>query len=204
MLNRLTLTVRRGASAQIPIRIETPGKVFVPITAMLRTAPIQITAPGHGLLNGWRAGVMNAGGMTELNSPWDHIDYARMYQVEVLGNDSITFPEVNACGFHTYTSGGQLVYYQPLDLADFSSARMDVKRSVGGSLVATYGTADGTLQLNQADQVLWFLLDPEDTMALPVAGLVFDIELVKSSGAVVAVCAATSTLTVLPEVTTST
>jgi hypothetical protein len=204
MLNRLNLTVRRGASAQIPIRLETPEKVFVPITTMLRTAPMQIIAPGHGLLNGWRVGVMNAAGLTELNSSWDHLDNSRMYPVEVLGEDRISLPDVNACGFRPYLSGGQLVYYAPLDLSTFSAARMDVKRSVGGTRLASFSTAAGTMQLNAVDQVLWVLLTPADTIALPHGDSVFDIELVRASGDVVAMCSAASSLTVLPEVTTST
>lgn len=65
MLTDLTITIRRGASAQVPIRIETENLSFAGITAMSQTAPLQITAPGHGLSEGWRAWVMNAGGMGE-------------------------------------------------------------------------------------------------------------------------------------------
>lgn len=204
MLNRLKLTIRRGASAQIPLRLETPSKVFVPITSMQRTAPIKITAPGHGLLNGWRVGVMNALGMTELNSSWDRLDPSRMYPVDVLGENLIALPGVNACGFRPYLSGGQLVYYAPLDLSTFSAARMDVKANLNGVNIASFGTAEGTMQLNETDQVLWLLLSPAITGELPVGELLFDIELVKTSGDVVAVCSAASTLIVLPEVTTST
>lgn len=204
MLTDLTITIRRGASAQIPIRIETENLSFANITAMTRAAPIQITAPGHGLPEGWRAWVMNAGGMTELNSAWNNLKDSGAYRVSVLDVNNVELPDVNSSGFRAYTSGGQLAYRSPLDLSQFTSARMDVKTTPNSTPIVSFNTAGGTLQLDAAANVLWLILPTSTTGSLSAATRFFDIELVKASGDVVAACSANSKLIILPEITTST
>ena len=72
-MKTLALTLRLGATADIPIRIESDELTFAPITAMTKSAPVRITSTGHGIPDGWRAAVLNAGGMTELNATWNAI-----------------------------------------------------------------------------------------------------------------------------------
>lgn len=55
MLETLKLTIRRGASEDIPIRVESDVLVYKPITGIAASAPISITAVAHGLKDGWRA-----------------------------------------------------------------------------------------------------------------------------------------------------
>lgn len=204
MLTDLIITIRRGALAQVPIRIETENLSFASITAMSQTAPLQITAPGHGLSEGWRAWVMNAGGMGELNSAWNNLKESGAYRVSVLDVDNVEFPDVNSSGFRVYTSGGQLAYRTPLDLSQFTSARMDVKSRPNSTPIVSFNTAAGTLQLDAAANVLWLILPTAVTGVLAAATRFFDIELVKASGDVVAACSANSKLIILPEITTST
>ena len=108
-------------------------------------------------------------------------------------------------GFLPYTSGGQLVFYAPLDLSSFVSARMDVKTSIGGAIIATtFNTADGTLAIDSADSTIWFKPAIVTPIVIPAKDYYFDIELVRADDSVLALCAAESVLTVLPEATTST
>lgn len=202
-MKTLSLTVRRGAKADIPIRLESDTPAFVPITAMSQSAPIQIIAPAHGLPNGWRAAVMNAGGMIELNTPWNRLTNASLRRIARIDADTVAFPDVNSASFRTYTGGGQLAHYPPIDLAAYNAAAMDVRSAVGETLLAHYSTADGTLELDAANAALWIRLNDAATAELPAGTLVFDIELAAVAGGTTAICAPDSTLLVLPEITTT-
>lgn len=202
-MQKLNLTIRRGASSDIPIRIETDELIYRPITAMTRSAPLQITATAHGLPNGWRAAIQNAGGSSEINLPWDRLRDADLRKIAWIDADHFTFPEINSSSWRTYTSGGQVVYYQPLDLSAFSSASMDVRAAVDGSLLAHYNTTDGTLEIDSTASAIWLRLTETETESLPADDLVFDVELTRNAGGVIAICSPDSILQVLPEVTTT-
>lgn len=202
-MQKLSITVRRGAKADIPIRIESDTLVFVAITAMAKSAPLLVTAPLHGMPNGWRAAIMNAVGMTELNTPWDHLRAADFRKIALVDANSFQFPDVNSASWRTYTSGGQVVYYQPVDLSAYSAASLDVRESVGSPLLANYSTGTGTLELDTANSALWLRLSDAQSRALPAGTFVFDIELTRVAGGTTALCAPDSELIVLPEVTTT-
>mgnify|MGYP000853830240 CR=1 FL=1 len=208
MATKLKLSIRRGASPEIPIRVESDVLSYVAITSMSKSAPLRIGATGHGILDGWPVAVMGAGGMTNLNAPWDEIDKGRLDRYlrrsTLVDADNIDINQVNSSGFSTYTSGGQLVFYTPLDLSSFVSARMDVKTSIGGAIIATFNTSDGTLAIDSADSTIWFKPAIVTPIVIPARDYYFDIELVRADDSVLALCAAESVLTVLPEATTST
>lgn len=202
-MRKLSLTVRRGAKADIPIRIESDLLVFVAITSMSRSAPLLVTAPMHGMPNGWRAAIMNAGGMTELNTPWNHLRAADLRKIALVDANSFQVPDVNSASWRTYTNGGQVVYYQPIDLSAYSAASLDVRESVGATLLANYSTGTGTLELDNANSALWLRLSDAQSSALEAGTFVFDIEITRVAGGTTALCAPDSELLVLPEVTTT-
>lgn len=204
MLEQLDLVVRRGTTVDLPIRVESDTLRYAPISAVAQSAPIRITATAHGCPDGWRAAVMNAKGMTEINATHNPPKRTELRRATVIDADTVEFNTVNAAGFRAYTSGGQVVFYKPLELSMFDAARMDVKSKVGGDTLFSFSTTDGTLELDSATQTLWLRLTDEQSAVLPFSVGVFDIELVTPGGAVTAVCSAESTITVLPEITTST
>ena len=144
---------------------------------------------------------MNA--MPEINVPWNRLRDADLRRISRIDVDTFSLPEINSTSWRAYTSGGQVVYYQPLDLSEFASASMDVRSAVGESLLAHYSTAAGTLEIDTDHSAIWLRLSVTDTESMPAAALVFDIELTRSAGGVIALCTPDSTLTVLPEVTTT-
>lgn len=202
MLSRLRLTVRRGASADIPIRVESDTLQFAQITAMAKTAPLRVTAPGHGLPPRWRAAVVGAGGMTELNVDWDHIRASYLRPVSVIDANTVDFDGVCATSFRTYTSGGVLAFYAPKSLVAYTGARMDLKDMVGGEVEVSLSTAAGTMEIDAYNNAVWIHLGESTLSGVPARDYVFDIELVRIGG-VDAICSAESTITVLPEVTTT-
>ena len=194
-------SMRLGASADIQIRIETDEIVFAPIATIDRSAPARIvTQSAHGLLDGWRTSVVDAKGLTDLNDR----GATRISLIDSITVDLMEVSTLGASRAHTVNSGA-LKWYAPKDLSDYTGARMDLKRAVGGDAVLSLHTDDGTLEIDVATSSVWIRLSPT---ALSDAGVTardyyFDIELIRPDG-VDAICAATSTVTVLPEITTST
>ncbi len=199
--SRLVLpSIRLGASTDIQIRVETDEVRFAPISSISRSAPARVvTQEAHGLLDGWRASVVDAKGMTSIND-------VRLNSVSVVDTTTIDLDGVSSLGMSAHTAdSGALKWHAPKDLSDYTGARMDIKRAVGATAVLSLHTDDGTLEIDAATSSVWIRLSPT---ALSTAGVTardyyFDIELIRPDG-VDAICAATSTVTVLPEITTST
>lgn len=201
VLQKLNMqSIRIGASADIQIRIETGEVRFAPISSISRSAPARVvTQEEHGLLDGWRASVVDSKGMTSIND-------VRPTSVSVVDTTTIDLDGVSTLGMSAHTAdSGALKWYAPKDLSGYTGARMDIKRAVGATAVLSLHTDDGTLEIDAATSSVWIRLSPT---ALSTAGVTardyyFDIELIRPDG-VDAICAATSVVTVLPEITTST
>ena len=202
-LPKLLLSVRKGANADIALRLETSIIKFSEISAMTQSAPLRVTAAGHEIPDMWYAAVIDARGMVEMNAADSNkIRESEFHQVSVIDANTVDFTGLSAAGFKTYTGGGNLAYYAPMDLTGYTSARMDIKRRVGGDVELALNTADGTLEIDSSTHSVWIRLDDTHLTALPALEYVFDIELV-SATAVDAICSADSVFEVLPEVTTS-
>lgn len=201
-MQKLDLEIRRGATIALPIRLESEELQSVPVTAISRSAPVRITAPGHALSDKWRAAVVCAGGMSEINAENYPPRDSELRQVTRIDNDVVEFNKVSSACFRAYSSGGYLVSYAPYDLSLYDGARMEVKNRVGGTQLALFTTADGTLELDEALGCVWLKISAGDSAALTFSSGVFDIELYNDDSKVTAVCSAESTFTVLPEVTT--
>lgn len=202
VLQKLNLTIRRGATNVIPIRIESDTWRYANITAVAQSAPWRITALDHGIPDQWRAAVMNlslAGDFAAQNNPPKDAD---LRKVAVVDTDTVEFNDINGAAFRAYTSGGQLAWREPLDLTPYNGARMDVRDKVGGTLLASFVLGAG-LSLDTATPAGWFEPTVEQSLLLPAKTYVFDIELLRTGGGVDPICSAESTLTVLPEITTT-
>lgn len=201
-LQKLNLTIRRGATNVVPIRIESSRWQYASISSVAQSAPLRITAPGHGIPDGWRVAIMNVkavGGIAAANNPPKD---AELHAVTVIDADTIEFNEINGAAFRAYVSGGQLAYREPLDLAPYNGARIDVKGKINGESLLHLVEGDG-LRLDNAERAVWFEPTIEQSMTLPAKSYVFDIELLRTGGGVDAICAADSALIVLPETTTT-
>jgi hypothetical protein len=203
VLSKLKLSVRKGASADIPLRLETGTLSFAAISAMEKSAPLRVTAPGHNIPDGWYVAIVDAKGMTELNAvDSNSIRDNEFHRVTWIDADTVDFDGISSANFKTYTSGGYLAFYAPMGLASYTSARMDVKTRVGGDVILALNTTDGTLEIEETTSTVWIRLDDDALDGLTARDYVFDIELAHAT-AVDAICSAESVLTVLPEVTTS-
>lgn len=202
-LPKLTVQARLGASTDAALRLETGELRFVAISGMSKTAPLRVTATSHGIPDLWYAAVVDARGMTEMNADDSNkLRDSDFRQLTVIDANTVDFLEVSSASFKTYTGGGYLAFYVPMDLSGHTSARMDIKRRVGGDIELALNTTDGTLEIEAAANTVWIRLSAADIAALPAREYVFDIELI-SATAIDAICSAESVFEVLPEVTTS-
>lgn len=201
-MEKLSIEVRRGATATIPLRLETDTLIFKQITGMTQGAPLEVTVQAHNLPPVWRVGFQNTP-WVDMNTAWDDVTSLSLRLVSVKDGNTIQVVGLNSSSFTPYTSGGQVFFYMPMDLSGYVSARMDVKTRPGGALLASYSTQEGSLYLDNVNKALAIKLLPSDTAALRPGKWSFDVELKAADGAVVAICSPESTITVLQEVTTS-
>lgn len=182
--------------------------MYVPIDTVSSSAPTRVVAPGHGLVDGWRAGIMDiVGGL----SPFNITQASLLVSIEqflmpitVIDADIIEFSRLNSASVAAHTAGtGHLVYYRPLDISAYTSARSDLKVSVNSPPALSFTTEDGTYELSPSTSSLILRPAINTPMVLDARKYVFDIELVTAGGQVLAPVAATSEVTILPEVTTT-
>lgn len=138
------ITLQQGKTQPLVLRCETEPVVYVPITSITQTAPIRITAPAHGLVDGWRAAVTNVKGMVEINGEANKLKSGDYHQATVVDGNIVEFNDVNAAGFKAYVSGGYLQYNTPLDLTGFK-ARLQIRNKKNGDTVLFEMTDDDDL-----------------------------------------------------------
>ena len=201
-LSTLKIEVRLGASADIPIRVETGSLTFAPIASIAKSAPVRVvTTDPHGIHDGWRAAIVDAKGMTELNA--DTVSDRDLTKVTVIDATTLDLDGISSLSFRTHTANtGAVAFYAPKDLSAYTSANMDLKKRIGGVVEANFSTTAGTLEIDVATNAVWLRLADTDTALLSARDYVFDIELTRPTG-IDAICSANSIFTVFPEVTTT-
>lgn len=197
------LTIRKGETFEQVFRWETEPFIVKPITAITRGVSVRITAPGHGLVNGWRVAVVSAQGLTVLNArnnpPADDEDFRR---ATVIDADTIEFNGLSTADEKKpYTSGGALVYFTPHDLAGYT-ARMSIKDKPGGTLVIPQLTTDanGGIVIDDSAKTIGVTISATQAAAIAKKAGVYDLELESPTGVVTAIFAGSITFT--NEVTT--
>lgn len=184
------LRIRKGKTFSHVLRYGAKPFVYKEITAITKTAPARVTATAHGLVDGWPAAVVSAGGMKEINAesaPPKNKDYR---QAAFIDANTVEFNDINAAEFRAYTSGGYLQYFTPVDLAG-STSRMVVRTKVGGEIIAssdtahvTAGAAQITVNTDNTAKTITFLFTDEVTTAIVQKTAVFECEFHDALGAV--------------------
>lgn len=188
---KLNFKVYQGSTFQETLRWESSTKVYSQIANISKTAPMVVTATSHGVPQGWRVKITGALGMKEVNTG----EYVTATSVT---SDSITFNQVNALGYTTYTGGGVLEYNQPVDLAGFT-ARMQIRaRLEDTTVIKELTTENGGIVINNVTKTIQLNISATDTAAFSFQTAVYSLELV--NGSVVTPFAGGS-LTLIKEVT---
>ena len=173
---RKNFKIYQGSTFNEILRWESSTKVYKPITAITKAAPMMVTAVGHGLVAGWRAKISNVVGMKEVNSE----EY--LVATEIT-NDTATFNSVNAAGYTAYTSGGILEYNMPVPLNGYTG-RMQIRASINSSTVILELTTENSLLvIDDATKTITINIPAITTQTFTFKSAVYSLELV--SGATV-------------------
>lgn len=171
---KLNLKIYQGSTFRETLRWESSTKVYVPIVTITKSAPMTVTANSHNLPVGWRAKVVGAGGMKEINS----ID--SFIATETTAN-TITVNSVNSLNFTAFTTGGVLEYNQPVDLAGYSG-RMQIRSKVDSDTVLHELTeANSGVVINNTLKTIVLSIPANITSSFSWTSGVYSLELVKGS-----------------------
>jgi len=195
------LVVQQGKTFSLTLRWEVPPIIYKPISAITKTAPIRITAVGHGLVNGWRCAVTDVVGMTDINPPMGVVRDASRHQATVVDADTIELNAVNAASFKPYISGGYVQYNTPVNLAGMTG-RMEIKDKVGGTVLLSLTTENGGIAIDNTKKTITLKISAAATALLAWRTGVYDLEMVSSDTDPVVTALMSGKVSVTQEVTT--
>lgn len=178
---KINFKVYQGSTFEQVLRWESETKVYVPITAITKSAPVQITVADATKLPplGWRVRVTNAGGMKEINMA----DGTYQLATNITGS-TVEINQVNSLAYTTYTSGGVLEYNTPISLAGYT-ARMQVRKKLQDeAALLTLTTENGGIALDNTLKTVTIRMTPAQTALLDFTQAVYDLELVSASGSI--------------------
>lgn len=183
----------QGSTFSEVLRWESSKKIYKAITGITQAAPCVVTSVGHGVPNGWRVKVTNAGGMKEINS-------SDTYKIATkLDVDTLEFNDINSIGYTAYTSGGVVEYNEPVSLTGFT-ARMHLREKVDSTTtLKELTTENGGIVINTTDYTITIFISATDTALLTFSSAVYSLEMVSSLGVVTPL--ANGTITLVKEVT---
>ncbi len=188
---KLNYKVYQGSTFSETLRWESATKIYAPITAITKTAPMVVTSTNHGIPQGWRVKITGVVGMKEANMSEPSV-------VTSVTQDTVTFNSINALGYTTYTSGGVLEYNQPVDLAGFT-ARMQIRARLDDTaIIKELTTENGLIVINNTTKTIGLNISATDTAAFSFQTAVYSLELVNG---VVVTPFANGTITLIREVT---
>jgi len=189
---KINYKVIQGSTFLQTLRWESATKVYAPITGITKSAPVVITATGHGIPVGWRTKVTSVLGMKEINSDTEY------YTATGVTQNSVTLNQINSLDYTTYTSGGVLEYNQPVDLSAYS-ARMQVREKITSpTVIYELTTQNGKIVLDNTLKTITITIPDTVTAGFNFAQAVYSLELYSNS---VVLCLASGNLTLVREVT---
>jgi hypothetical protein len=191
---KLNYKIYQGSTFQETYRWESETKVYVPISAIAKSAPCVITTTSpHTLPVGWRFKVAG-GGMKELYPTSDTYHIATS-----TASTSVTVNQVNSLAYTAYTSGGVIEYNQPVDLANYS-ARMQIRETVDSpTVIYEASSANGQIVLNNTYKTITITILGNQTQTFNFSTAVYSVELFDSANNVLSFLV--GNLTLVPEVT---
>ena len=166
--------IYQGSTFQETLYWEATLKAYAPITGITKTAPMVVISTAHSIPAGWSVKITNAGGMKEINST------DTILTVTSVGTDSMTFNDVNSLGYTTYTSGGVVEYYVPVDLTGYT-ARMQIRAKLEDATeVIELTTENGGITVDDTTKTISLTISATDTALFTFTNAVYSLELVNT------------------------
>ena len=172
---KINYKIYQGSTFQETFRWESETKVYVPISAIAKSAPCVVTTTTpHNLPVGWRFRVVGAGGMKEINSVGDDAYYLSTLTPTTT---TVEINQVNSLAYNTYTSGGVVEFNQPVSLAGFA-ARMQIRETVDSPTVIHEATTQNSqISLDNTTKTIQITLLANVTQNFTFSTAVYSLEL---------------------------
>ena len=169
----------QGATVNEVLRWESTDKVYKPITAITKAAPVVITAVAHGLPIGWRTKVTSVLGMTDIN------DITNYYRVSAITTNTVTIDTINSLGFKEYISGGVLEYNKPIDLNGYT-ARMVIKaKATDPNILYEADTTNGNIIISDINKTITINIPASITDTFNFTTAYYLLEVYSNNGEVI-------------------
>lgn len=188
MAEPIELNIVRGKTLNKIIRWVN-GDLIVrkPITGIsLASGAPRLTAVGHGAPNGWGCQAVMVKGMKQINASGNPLCDDVMHPALVIDADTVEFNDitpVDAAGkeWPAYESGGFLIYYAPLDLAN-KVVDVVIKDKVGGTVLLSSRAGDAPLNkitatVDNAAKTILISIAAADTAAIAWNKAVWEAEI---------------------------
>lgn len=170
------LTIIRGATFSRVLRWESLPFIYTPITAISQAAPVVITAAGHGLVSGWRAAVLSASGMRQINSKNAPPRASDLHKVTVTSSSQLNFNRIDSTFFTAYTSGGFLCSYTPVSLSGFT-ATLKIFSTLADTVLLLALAVGSGITLDDVNHTITLTIDAAVTEALTWDSGHYELEL---------------------------
>jgi hypothetical protein len=171
---KLNFKIYQGSTFLQQLRWESETKTYIPIIAVSKSAPVEITVSSDTNLPpvGWRVRVTGVNGMKEINMPDD------TYQLLTNKNNAvIELNQINSANYTTYTSGGILEFNTPVSLQGYT-ARMQIRRKLGDEdVILSLTTENGGIAVDNVSKTITITMTASQTAALTFNAAVYDLEL---------------------------
>ena len=182
-----TIVIRKGATYAFVTQWEQPSVRYAAITHVSSAAPVVITAPEHGLTDGWLFAVSCIkGGGSALNAkhaPPRNKDY---FAAKVIDANTIEVNAVNGACWAAYISGGVVQFNAPVDLTG-CTAVLQVREtdSTESAVLIELSSTAGEIEIDAAGSIK-AIFSAESTSELSVSAAYFDMEITFPDGTVMA------------------
>jgi hypothetical protein len=172
---KINYKIYQGSTFQETFRWESETKVYVPISAIAKSAPCVVTTTTpHNLPIGWRFRVVGAGGMKEINSVGDDAYYLSTLTPTTT---TVEINQVNSLAYTAYTSGGVVEFNQPVPLTGYA-ARMQIREAVDSPTVIHEATTQNSqIILDNTNKTIQITLLANVTQAFTFSTAVYSLEL---------------------------
>lgn len=180
---KLNYKVYQGSTFQEIYRWESQTKVYVPITAISKSAPCVITTQAAtDLPVGWRFRVVGVAGMREINTTNEDAYYIA---TDINpAKTQVTINQVNSSSYTAYTSGGVLEYNDWVNLAPYS-ARMQIRETVDSATTIYEATSlGGQIVLDNTYKTITLKIPASVTQGFTFETAVYSMELFTQAGEV--------------------
>ena len=188
MAEPVELKITRGKTLSQLIAWENADQIVrKPITGIsLAAGAPRITAVGHGAPNRWRCAAVMVKGMKQINAVGEPMCGDNYHRATVIDADTVEFNDitpVDAAGkeWPAYESGGFLIYYAPLDLAN-KVVDVVIKDKVGGTVLLSSRAGDAPLNkitatVDNAAKTILIRIGAADTAAIAWNKAVWEAEI---------------------------